>query len=223
VLAELDARGLSENTVVIFTADQANLYGQHGLWGHTTNTYPSHLYDAGLRIPLIIRRPGHIPAAVIGDQFVSQYDLPASLMDYLGYSDVEFAHSPGRSYAPLLNGHSVDDWTDAVYFEQEETRGVRTERYSYWTRLADVGRPVLFDLDNDPDQRHDVADDPAYANIVADLDRRLTSFYDRYADPRYDLWRGGRAKGSVMRVNQYQALYGPDWSPIADTQPTFAE
>lgn len=223
ILTQLDARGLSENTLVVFTADQANLYGQHGLWGHTANTYPSHLYDAGLHIPLIVRQPGRVASGAVSDLLVSQYDLAPTLMDYLGFDDVEFANSPGNSYAGALRGHGIDEWAEAVYFEQEETRGIRTSRYSYWERIPSIGRPVLFDHDKDPEQRTDVAADPAYADVVAQLDQRLTGFFARYSDPRYDLWHGGRAKGSIVRYNMYRQLYGPDWEPVATTEPTFTE
>jgi arylsulfatase A-like enzyme len=223
LLAEIDAQGLAGDTLVLFTADQANLYGQHGLWGHTSNTFPSHLYDAALRIPLIIRQPGRVPAGEASDLLIGQYDIAPMLADYLGFDDVRFARSPGHSFAPVLRGQGVDDWPGAVYFEQEESRGIRTSRYSYWKRLPGIGDPVLFDLENDPEQRHDVAGDPGYAAVIADLDGQLTRFYDQYSDSRYDLWRGGRAKGSVVRPGVYRALYGPEWAPVADTEPTFAE
>ncbi|MEU5979675.1 sulfatase-like hydrolase/transferase [Streptomyces sp. NPDC047315] len=223
LLALLDERGLSDNTLVVFTADQANLYGQHGLWGHTINTHPSHLYDAGLHIPLIVRRPGHVPAGRTSDLLVGQCDLAPTLMEYLSFEDAEFAGSPGRSLAPVLAGGPVDDVPDAVFFEQEETRGIRTDRYSYWKRLPGFGPPVLFDLEEDPGQRMDVAASPAYADVVAGLDRRLTEFFARHADPRYDLWNGGRAKGSVLRPQHYRDLYGPEWGPIASVEPTFSE
>jgi arylsulfatase A-like enzyme len=131
LLTELDTLGLSGDTLVLFTADQANLYGQHGLWGHTTCTFPSHLYDAGLRIPLIVRRPGHVPAGQVSDLLVGQYDIAPTLAGYLGFDDVRFAGSPGHSFAPLLRGQDAGDWPEAVFFEQEESRGIRTSRYSY--------------------------------------------------------------------------------------------
>jgi arylsulfatase A-like enzyme len=223
LLTELDNLRLSADTVVVFTADQANLYGQHGLWGHTTNTFPSHLYDAGLHIPLIIRRPGDIPGGNVVDLLIGQYDIAPTLVDYLGFGGTGFAGSPGHSFAQLLRGQRVNDWPDAVFFEQEETRGVRTSRYSYWKRLPGVGDPVLFDLESDPGQRSDVASDPAYSAVVSQLDEQLVTFYRDYSDPRYDLWQGGRAKGSVVRPDLYQGLYGPQWAPTWNTEPTFAE
>lgn len=222
VVDALDQRGLSADTLVLFTADQANLYGQHGLWGHTMDTSPSHLYDAGLHIPLIMRQPGSIPAGSVSDLLVGQYDLAPTLLDYCDI-DVALHGSPGRSFAPALHGGETGDWADAVFFEQEETRGIRTSRYSYWKRLTGTCDAVLFDHEHDPDQEHDRAAEPGYREVVRELDRRLAAFFDRWSDPAYDVWRGGRAKGSVRRPEMYRAIFGDDWSPVAETADTFSE
>ncbi|MFB7999305.1 hypothetical protein ACFC4G_41685 [Streptomyces sp. NPDC056002] len=115
----------------------------------------------------------------MSDLLVGQYVLAPTLMEYLGHDGVEFAGAPGRSFVPVLAGKEPLDAPDAVFFEQE-----------------DSGPAVLFDLEDDPGQRTDVAGDPAYTAVVADLDAQLTRFFERYANRRYDLWQGGRAKGS---------------------------
>jgi hypothetical protein len=51
----------------------------------------------------------------------------------------------------------------------------------------------------------------------------MTTFFDQYNDPKYDLWKGGIAKGSVIRVNMFQELYGPDWSPKTELVEPFQE
>ena len=60
VLAALDKRGLAESTLVIFSSDQGNFYGQHGLWQHTVVTKPANLYEAAMNIPLIVRHKGKL-------------------------------------------------------------------------------------------------------------------------------------------------------------------
>jgi len=65
VMEALKARGLDEDTLVIFSTDQANFYGQHGLYGHTNFLVPSVLYDCLMNVPYILRQPGVIrPAAL---------------------------------------------------------------------------------------------------------------------------------------------------------------
>jgi hypothetical protein len=78
-------------------------------------------------------------------------------------------------------------------------------------------------MKKDPEQNRNVYGAPAYEEIVADLDARLTAFFGEYADAKYDLWRGGGAKGSVDRPERYKRLYGPDWTPETEIKPVFSE
>ena len=57
VLAALKEKGLDKNTLVIFSSDQGNFYGQHGIWQHTVVTTPASMYETAMNIPLIIRHP----------------------------------------------------------------------------------------------------------------------------------------------------------------------
>ncbi|MCY3751513.1 MAG: sulfatase-like hydrolase/transferase [Gammaproteobacteria bacterium] len=222
VLAALKETGLDQNTLVIFSSDQGNFYGQHGLWQHTVVTTPASMYETAMNIPLIIRHPDKIGAGRTSDMLIGQYDIPVTILDYLGMGDVQFDNSPGKSFRHALAGES-GGLHDAVFFEQEETRVIRTGNYSYWKRLRSTGGPALYDMKADPGQERNVVDDPAYREVVAELDARLTAFFADYADAKYDLWRGGGAKGSVDRPERYKRLYGPDWTPETEIKPAFSE
>ena len=222
VLAALKRKGLEKNTLVIFSSDQGNYYGQHGLWQHTVVTTPSSMYETAMNIPLIIRHPDNIKAGKTSDLLIGQYDIPVTILDYLEMGEVRFENSPGKSFKFELTG-KTSQWNDAVFYEQEETRAIRTENYAYWKRLRSTGKPALYDIKKDPEQNRNVYDDPAYEKIVADLDSRLTDFFNAYSDEKYDLWHGGGAKGSVDRPETYKRLYGPDWTPEADIRPEFKE
>lgn len=221
VMAALKAKGLDENTLVVFSSDQGNFYGQHGLWQHTVVTSPANLYEAAMNIPLIVRQPGTVPAHSDNARLIGQYDLPATILDYLSI-DVPLEDSPGRSFARQLRGENTP-WQDEVFYEQEETRGIRTARFAYWKRLQGTGANELYDMQNDPGQHHNLIDDPAYAQTIASLDERLTNFFSRYSVKQYDLWRGGVAKGSVIRPGMFQNLYGPDWQPRTELVEPFVE
>ena len=222
VLAALKEQGLEHNTLVIFSSDQGNFYGQHGLWQHTVVTTPSSMYETAMNIPLIVRHPGRIKAGQTSDTLIGQYDVPVTILDYLGMGEVRFDNSPGRSFRQALAG-KTGDRRGAVFFEQEETRVIRTERYAYWKRLRSTGGPALYDMQADPGQDRNVVRDPAYRDVAAELDARLSTFFADYADEQYDLWRGGGAKGSVDRPERYQRLYGPDWTPKTEIKPAFGE
>ena len=221
VLTGLADNGLEQSTLVVFSSDQGNFYGQHGLWQHTVVTNPANLYEAALNIPLIFRHPGGVPAGEDSDRLVGQYDIPVTLLDYLGI-EVALEGSPGRSFAAHLRGGEVPGHRE-VFYEQEETRGIRTDRFAYWNRLRGTGEAELYDMQADPGQQHNLAEDPAHRETIADLDQRLTRFFERYSDPTYDLWRGGTAKGSVIRPQMFRALYGQDWTPQTQQLPPFTE
>jgi arylsulfatase A-like enzyme len=110
-----------------------------------------------------------------------------------------------------------------VFYEQEESRGIRTPRFAYWKRLPGTGEEELYDMVADPGQLHNLAKDPAHAQTVRALDARLEAFFERYSDPRYDLWRGGIAKGSVIRPGMFRALYGPEWTTRTEVLEPFKE
>ena len=222
VMAALKDRGLDKNTIVVLTSDQGNFYGQHGLWQHAIVTKPASMYETAMHVPLIVRHTDFIPAGQKSDALIGQYDVPVTLLDYLGFGDVQLENSPGKSFVPLLEGKQIE-WQDAVFAEQEETRVIRTVRYSYWKRLRTTGENVLFDLEKDPGENNNVASLPEYAETVAILDKKLTDFFSLYSDSEYDLWSGGVAKGSVDRPEVYRKLYGQDWRAKAEIKPEFKE
>jgi hypothetical protein len=59
--------------------------------------------------------------------------------------------------------------------------------------------------------------------VVSDLDKRLTRFFDTYSDAQYDLWRGGTVKGTVESTQVYKSLYGDQWEPESEIRPAFRE
>ena len=222
VLATLKEAGLERDTLVIFSSDQGNFYGQHGLWQHTTVTTPSNLYEDALNIPLIIRQPGVVAPGSSSSELIGQYDIPVTILDYLEITDATFDNSPGHSFAGRLRGEDVPLRT-AVFYEQEESRGIRTQRFAYWKRLPGTGSDEFYDMDNDPGQHHNVIDNPAYKQVLGELDRQLLAHYSRYSESSFDLWQGGSAKGSVMRPGMFRKLYGTNWATRTDQLPPFRE
>ena len=222
VLAVLKEKGLDKNTLIIFSSDQGNFYGQHGLWQHTIVTKPASMYETAMNIPLIIKHPGEIKGQRVSDALIGQYDIPVTILDYLGIHDVKFENSPGKSFMAILEGNN-GEIHQAVFIEQEETRVIRTKKYSYWKRLDTTGSSELYDLENDPGQLRNAYNDPGYSDVIDMLDAQLTAFFDRYSDKEYDLWNGGGAKGSIDRPEVFQKLYGKDWQPKVEIKPAFSE
>lgn len=213
VLAALDAAGLARDTLVVFMSDQGSAWGQHGLWGNSSWGSPYPAYDANMRIPLIVRHPGRVPAGARSDHAVNEYDLLPTLLDYLGLGDRAVAGSPGRSHAALWQGGAAGP-EQPVFWEYITTRVIQTRQWKYVKRFLD-SPDELYDLGADPGETRNLAADPARAATVATLDRELTAFFERHADPQWDVWRGGTAKATLVYGNRNRrfAERFPGWTP----------
>lgn len=168
-LDDLERRGLLDTSVVIVTSDHGEEFLEHGGFQHKkVFEYPN------LHVPLIVHVPGQ-PARVVGD-VVELVDLVPTVLDLLGLP----AHqgTMGRSLAALVRGEPGDAFAGHVAFaESSLDRGTRTVISERWQLLDDAtgGRRQLFDLRNDPTERHDVAADEAQtvAELSAVLDRHV--------------------------------------------------
>ena len=185
LLDYLDDQGLTENTIVMYSADNGWYLGDLGLYDKRF------MYEPGLRVPLIARGPGIKPGSTPG-QFVANIDLAPTFLDLAG---LEIPDSmQGRSLAPLLRGEQPADWRQAVYYRyyhdpgHHDTRahyGVRTATHKlihYWRKDA----WELFDLRTDPTEQHNLLFDPAeaarpevatvFAELKAEIARLNLSF-----------------------------------------------
>jgi arylsulfatase A-like enzyme len=164
------------------------------MWGMGDHSRPLHTFEETVHIPLIFRHTGRIPPGTVFSGRTCTYDLFSSLLDYLDMAG-RIPHSPsrpGRSFARALQGEDIG-WEDAIFFEYENTRMVRGDRWKYTWRHPD-GPDELYDMEDDPGERRNLAEDAAHSAVVRDLRARIEEFFNRYADPQYDLWRGGRSK-----------------------------
>jgi arylsulfatase A-like enzyme len=224
VLDALERGGLADDTLVVFLSDQGSAYGQLGLWGNSSWGSPAPAYRANMQIPLIFRHPGKVPAGQTSGLLIDEPDLFPTLLDYLGLGDRQIANTPGRSFAPVLTGQNID-WDDTVFFEYIDTRVIQTRNWKYTKRFL-ASPHELYDLAADPGERHNLADDPNHRAIVKELDARLTTFFDQYADPRYDLWHGGTAKATLFYGgrNDRFADHFPGWTqPVVEKATPFRD
>ena len=194
VLEALRARGLERDTLVVFSADQGWAGGQHGIWGMGDHTRPLTAFDDQIHIPMIWRHAGRIPAGATSDLLMSNYDFLPTLLGYLGMKEAKPAGLPGRDFSTALRGESGQT-SDAVFYEFENTRAIRTGEWKLIRRFPN-GPDELYDLKADPGERRNLIG----SGQADDLRRRLSEFFDRIADPKYNLWRGGVSK--VRRVTK---------------------
>ncbi|HEX3654416.1 MAG TPA: sulfatase-like hydrolase/transferase [Pirellulales bacterium] len=198
IMATLKKHGLDRNTLVIFCADQGWVGGQHGLWGMGDHTRPLGAFDGMLQVPLIYRHAGSIPPGRTSDIMTSNYDLLGTVLSYVGLADKVPAKPlpPGRDYSPTLKGRE-QTWDNAVYYDFENVRAVRTGQWKYVERYPD-GPHELYDLQNDPGEQFNLYGQPRQVDQQQQLRKQLISFFNHYADPQFDLWHGGRSKAKLL-------------------------
>ena len=198
IMAALKRLGLDENTLVIFTGDQGLSGGQSGFWGMGDHTRPLTAFDWTMHVPLLVRQPEKIPAGQRFDQLVSNYDLLPSVLEYVGLADkqAETPRSPGRNYAPLLRGEEAP-WTDEVFYEFENVRAIRTAEWKYIERIGQEPNE-LYHLTEDAGERLNLYGRAAHTETQQALQKRLHKFFTTYAEPQWDLWNGGDAKGGLI-------------------------
>jgi arylsulfatase A-like enzyme len=203
MLDHLRDAGLEEDTIVIYTSDQGFFLGDHGWYDKRF------MYEESLRMPFIVRYPCEVAPGSVNDDIVLNVDFPALFLDLAG---VEIPESfQGRSFRPLLQGATPDDWRDGMYYRYWMHKahhnvyahyGIRTRRYKliyyYADALGQAGaidesyEPEweLFDLQEDPCELRSVYDDPAYAEVRAQLTDELHRLQAEVGDARYERDRG---------------------------------
>jgi arylsulfatase A-like enzyme len=194
ILSALKRLGLEDNTLVAYASDQGWMGGQNGMWGMGDHMRPTGAHEMMMRIPLIFRQPGKIVADQTSDLIVSNYDFLPTVLNQLGLGDKLPASppTPGRDFSPVLRGQTIP-WENEIYYEMETTRAVRTERWKYVARFPN-GPYELYDMQVDPMERFNLYGQPDTRKTIANLAFKLDTFFSRYADPQFDLWKGGRSK-----------------------------
>jgi arylsulfatase A-like enzyme len=194
IMATLKRLGLDENTLVVYAADQGWMGGQNGLWGMGDHTRPVGAFELMMQIPLIFRHPGRIPPQATSDLIVSNYDFMPTVLSYLGLADKQptTPPSPGRDFSGVLRGQQIR-WQNVMFYEMERCRAVRTERWKYVARFPS-GPYELYDMHTDPQERVNLYGQPDMDATSAAMAARLDRFFTKYADPQYDVWKGGRSK-----------------------------
>jgi len=183
VLAELEAKELDQNTIIVYSADNGYMMGDRGTagkWNH---------FEQSLRVPLIIYDP-RLPAEQRGrtlKQLVNNVDLAPTFVEFAGL-DVPELHQ-GLSLLPLLEGKTAVDWRKDTFTEHKFKHfnnwyAVRGERYKYASYYEEKGGPYecLYDLRKDPAELNNLVADPEYAAVLSEMKARMNSYLSAYPE-----------------------------------------
>ena len=166
ILDYLDQAGLAENTLVVYTTDHGHFMGQHGLIAKG-----AFHYEDLIRVPMLVRQPGTVPAGQTSTALQSLVDYPQT---FLAAAGIEAPGAmQGVNQLAVWQGQQATarDWALVENRHNPTTVHLRTlieERYKITVyRNADYGE--LFDLQTDPGELHNRWADPAYQAVKAQL------------------------------------------------------
>jgi len=176
VIAALERAGLAEDSVIVFCADHGEMLGERGMW------YKQTFYEPSVRVPLVIRAPGVAPARCAA--VCSLVDLLPTFLDVAaqdGQRVEPVDPLAGRSLLPLLRGaaHAWPDEAISEYSSEGVIAPSRMVRRGPWKYVATRGlAPLLFNLDDDPQELANLAGRPEVTQVERDLRARLLADWD---------------------------------------------
>ncbi|MBK6600856.1 MAG: sulfatase-like hydrolase/transferase [Betaproteobacteria bacterium] len=172
VLAALRQSGLEGATRVLYTSDHGDNLGARGLWGKST------FFEESAGVPLILAGDG-IPAGIERATPVSLVDVYPFVFECVGATAPDDRELPGISLAALAAGQVPDRAVVSEYHATTSVAGAYMLREGDFKYVHYVAYPAqLYDLQRDPEELHDVAGEPAYAETLARLRRRLLEILD---------------------------------------------
>jgi arylsulfatase A-like enzyme len=205
----LDANGLAENTIVVYTSDQGFFLGDHGWFDKRM------MYEESVAMPLLVRYPAVVAPGSVCDDIALNVDFAPTFLELAGIDVPETMQ--GTSLAPLLAGERPDGWQESMYYRYwmhddgihrvPAHYGVRTRTHKligyYNDPLGQVGArgPAsppeweLFDLVADPHELHNVIADPAYRQVALELRAELARLQADVGDEPH-----GRAGAELARL-----------------------
>ena len=180
LLELLEGAGQSENTLVVYTSDHGLNCGHHGVWGKGNGTLPLNMLEESIRVPLMLSRPGVLPAGTRCEEMVDHLDLFQTLVAAAEVETPPGFHFAGEDLGPLFaTGRLSREWRQVQFGEYGPMRMARTRRHKLVRRFPD-GPHELFDLARDPREAHNLIDDCEYQSLAGELIELIEQYFGRY-------------------------------------------
>ncbi|KAA5537999.1 sulfatase [Roseiconus nitratireducens] len=192
LFAYLEQSGQLDNTLIIYTADQGFMLGEHDYQDKRW------MYEQSQRMPFLARLPGVIEPGQRFDTIIENVDYGPTMLDFAG-AEIP-ATVQGRSFRSLLeSGAEPENWKQEAYYrywmhmahhDNPAHLGIRTKTHKlifYYGCNYDGGYRTppgweLYDLENDPMETRNVLDAPENRDLVVDLKQRLADLRDQVGD-----------------------------------------
>jgi len=173
VMKTLDETGLSKNTVLFYTSDNGFSLGEHGLIDKRQ------MYEESLRIPLLAYAPELIKPGSKIPELIQNIDFAPTILDIAGIKTPE--QMDGKSFLPLLKGENIN-WRDHIFYEYFWERpfphtptvfGIRNDKYKYMTYNGIWDIDELYDIENDPEEKHNLIKKPEHEELYKGLNKKI--------------------------------------------------
>ena len=166
VMKYLKDNGLEDNTMVIYMGDNGFSWGEHGLIDKRQ------FYEESVKVPFLVYAPGLFKGGEVIDKMEQNIDVAPTILELAGLKKPDYM--PGKSFIPLLKGDTTN-WRDKIFYEYyweydfpmtPTVYGVRTDQYKYIRYMGVWDQNELYDIKNDPDEIHNLMNDPKYQPIA---------------------------------------------------------
>lgn len=178
IRALLKAKGIEDNTVIIWMGDNGYFLGERQMAGKWL------MYDNSVRVPLIIFDPRVNQHHDVEDM-VANVDLAATILDFAGVNSK--LKTQGNSLVPYVKTGKSPFKREALLIEHlwdfepiPSSEGIRTEKWKFM-RYRDIkAQDELYDLVSDPEELNNLASHPEHANVVIEMEKKLEQNIAKY-------------------------------------------
>jgi arylsulfatase A-like enzyme len=227
ILAALDARGVAQDTILIFLTDNGPAQARYNAG---LRDRKGTVYEGGIHVPCFIRWPGRLPGGSVVDRIAAHIDLVPTLLEACGVAPPRGLRLDGRSLLSLLRGRTDAAWPDRTLFfqwhrgdrpELDRAFAARAQRYKLLRPEPPLGSrqlpPLeLYDLNNDPWEQHNLAGEQP--QTVARMHAEYRAWFQDVAATRgFDPIRielgGPRENPTILTRQDWRgprAAWGPD-------------
>jgi N-acetylglucosamine-6-sulfatase len=173
IVETLAARGILDDTFILFTSDNGFFYGEHGL--SLERRLP---YEESIRTPLLVRYSPAVDAGREIEDLVASVDIAPTVLEIAGATVGD--HVQGQSFVPLLQGNASEPRESVLieFYTYEnpfpwlldmDYRAIRTREYKYIHWMQHPDENELYDLVSDPYETRNLIGEPQLAGVIADL------------------------------------------------------